>query len=102
MNKEMAETEKYKKPLSPRAEEFIYQLAHKTELLEVENKKLLAENTQKNISIAELEARVVVIRGALETLLRWGLGRSQRKLVDNVLCFDAVYNKLKGDVNDES
>jgi peroxiredoxin family protein len=40
MNKEQAETERYKMPLSPRAEEFIYQLAHKTELLEVENKKL--------------------------------------------------------------
>ena len=41
MNKEQVETEKYKMPLSPRAEEFIFKMAHKTELLEKENKRLL-------------------------------------------------------------
>jgi hypothetical protein len=41
MNKEQIENEKYKIPLSPRAEEFIYQMAHKTELLVADNQTLL-------------------------------------------------------------
>jgi peroxiredoxin family protein len=58
MNKEQTETEKYKKPLGSRAEEFIYQMAHKTELLEVENKRLqiVADNNLSNV-IALLSER---------------------------------------------
>jgi len=44
----------------------------------------------KDARIAELETQAVVIRGALETLLRWGLGRRQRKLVNNALSLDAT------------
>jgi hypothetical protein len=46
MDKEQAETDKYKMPLSPRAEKLVYQLAHKTELLEAENARLRVENAR--------------------------------------------------------
>jgi hypothetical protein len=49
-DKEQVETERYKQPLSPRAEEFIFQMAHKTELLE---KQLIGE---QNARIDEHEA----------------------------------------------
>jgi len=57
-DKDLIENEKYKKPLSPRAEQFIYQLAHKTELLEKENKRLL-ERLKANEKVAGKACRTI-------------------------------------------